>query len=208
MSELVPRIAAPLGNVETDRLLLRRFEAADLDALAAAFAHPEVWQFPYGRPLTRDETSEFLDAQIKEWEELGFGLWAARLRSTGDLIGFVGLSVPTFLPEILPAVEVGWRLVPGAWGFGYASEGAAAALDQAFTTLGLDWVCSLPQSDNLPSIRVAERLGMKRVRSLIIPATARRGEVATTLFRITDAEWRESGLHEPDGAEGKRRPRA
>ncbi len=56
--------------------------------------------------------------------------------------------MPTFLPEILPAVEVGWRLAPAAWGKGYTTEGATAALNQAFTTLGLDRVegCASKQS--------------------------------------------------------------
>lgn len=189
MNELSPPITAPLGDVETARLLLTRFEHSDLDELAAVFAHPEVWRFPYGRSLTREETENFLDAQIKEWEERGFGLWATRMRGNGELIGFVGLSVPTFLPEVLPAVEVGWRLVPTAWGFGYATEGAAAALDQAFSTLGLARVCSLPQSDNQPSVRVAERLGMRRVRQVTIPANERRGDVAAFLYEIDSTEW-------------------
>ena len=92
-----------------------------------------------------------------------------------DALGYLGLSVPTFLPEILPAVEVGWRLRPDAWGQGLATEGAGAALDEAFTTLGLDEVCSVPQADNPASIRVAERLGMRLDRQVEIPANERRG---------------------------------
>jgi RimJ/RimL family protein N-acetyltransferase len=109
-------------------------------------------------------------AQIREWDECGFGNWAARTRAEGRIIGYVGLSVPTFLPDILPAVEAGWRFTPSAWGQGYATEGATAALDDAFGTLGLDRVCSVPQADNPPSARVAERLGMSLVRQVTIPA--------------------------------------
>ena len=127
------------------------------------FAHPEVWMFPYGRALDRADTRAFLDAQLEHWEECGFGCWAARRRADARLVGYVGLSVPTFMPEILPAVEVGWRFAPWAWGHGYATEGAAAALDEAFTTMGLHQVCSLPQSDNPRSCLVAERLGLRRV---------------------------------------------
>ena len=139
-----PAIVAPLGPVVTERLELRRFEAADLDGLAAVFSRPEVWAFPYGRAFTREETADFLDAQIEAWDEYGFGCWIARLRQTPEPIGYVGLSVPTFLPEILPAVEVGWRFHPDHWGRGLATEGARAALREGFTTLGLSEICSCP----------------------------------------------------------------
>jgi RimJ/RimL family protein N-acetyltransferase len=184
-----PPVAAPLGPVKTARLDLRAFTPGDLDELAEVFSHREVWQFPYGRAFTRQETQAFLDRQLEEWSECGFGCWAARTTADGRMIGYVGLSVPTFLSEILPAVEVGWRFAPAAWGRGYATEGATAALDEAFTTLGLEWVCSVPQSDNPPSARVAERLGMKLTREVSIPANERRGELRGLLYEIDRRDW-------------------
>jgi RimJ/RimL family protein N-acetyltransferase len=189
MSDLSPPIDAPLGNVSTERLSLRRFESDDLAELALVFEHPEVWQYPYGRGMTRAETVAFLGAQMTHWEVHGFGCWTARQRGDDCLIGYVGLSVPTFLPEILPAVEVGWRFAPTAWGNGYATEGASAALDEAFLTLGLDWVCSLPQADNPSSGRVAERLGMKLMRHVTVPANSKRGEVVAQHYQIDRADW-------------------
>jgi RimJ/RimL family protein N-acetyltransferase len=198
MNELHPPIAAPLGAVTTGRLHLARFEHGDLDELVGVFAHREVWEFPYGRGMTRDETRAFLDAQIEHWDQCGFGCWSARERTTGLLVGYVGLSVPTFLPEILPAVEVGWRLAPTAWGQGYATEGATAALDEAFTTLGLQSVCSLPQADNPRSVRVAERLGMTLARSVTVAANDKRGEVVAMHYVIAPHEWvLPRGRHEP-----------
>ncbi len=114
---------------------------------------------------------------------------AARTLVAGRLVGYVGISIPTFLPEILPAVEVGWRFEPSAWGRGYATEGARAALDEAFTTMGLDQVCSVPQADNPPSARVADRLGMRMVRSFAIPAADRRGAITGLLYEIDRNEW-------------------
>jgi RimJ/RimL family protein N-acetyltransferase len=105
------------------------------------------------------------------------------------VIGYVGLSVPTFLPEILPAVEVGWRLDPGAWGRGFATEGASAALEQAFTTLGLQQVCSIPETENIASIRVEERLGMQLERNVVLPATVRRGKVEALLYVMMADDW-------------------
>lgn len=188
-AEHAPAIAAPLGNVTTDRLDLRRFDAGDLDELAAVFAHEEVWRFPYGRAFTRDETEVFLDIQLRDWDECGFGLWVARRVSDGRMLGYVGLSVPTFLPEILPTVEVGWRFAPWAWGQGYATEGAAAALDEGFTTLGLESICSLPQSENPASGRLCERLGMRLTREIDLPATNRRGGVTALLYEIGRDDW-------------------
>lgn len=189
MSELHQPIAAPLGDVTTERLLLCRFDRDVLDELAHVFERREVWEFPYGRGMTRAETVVFLQAQIQHWDDFGFGCWVARMREDATLIGYVGLSIPTFLPEILPAVEVGWRFASTAWGNGYATEGATAALDEAFATLGLDSVCSLPQSDNPRSGRVAERLGMRLVREVRVPADERRGEVVASHYEIARGEW-------------------
>ena len=189
-NDQAPPVAAPLGPVQTDRLNLRRFEEADFDGLAAVFAKPEVWEFPYGRAFTRAETASFLAAQIQEWDERGFGCWIARLRETQQIIGYVGLSVPTFLPEILPAVEVGWRFDPAHWGQGLASEGARAALREGFTTLGLTEICSLPQTTNPASVAVCERIGMTDRRTVACPATDRRGEVDAQMFALTAAQWR------------------
>src|SRR5579864_1574493 len=187
-----PPIAAPLPEVQTDRLDLRRFRRDDLDELAGVFAHPEVWEFPYGRGFTRAETEFFLELQIAEWDEVGFGCWVARTIEGGRIIGYVGLSVPTFLPEILPAVEVGWRFSPTVWGRGFATEGATAALDQAFTTLGLDVVCSVPQADNPPSARVAERLGMSLTRKVRISGNDQRGDLVGLLYEIERDTWHQA----------------
>jgi RimJ/RimL family protein N-acetyltransferase len=187
--ELYPPVAARLPDVLTERLELRRFRLEDLDGLAQVFAHPEVWQYPHGRAFTRDETATFLQHQVDQYEARGFGCWNAIERASGRIVGYVGVSVPTFLPEILPAVEVGWRFEPSVWGRGYASEGATAALDESFTTLGLEEVCSLPQSDNLASVRVAERLGLRFDRLVMIPANDQRGAVEAACFVITRDEW-------------------
>src|SRR4030095_16482069 len=125
-SLLAPMTKELLPDVRTERLDLRRFHLEDLDELATVFAQRAVWQCPHGGGMTRDETRGFLERQIAHREEHGFALWAARTLDDRALIGFVGLSVPGFLPEILPAVEVGWRLAPAAWGQGLAHGGAAA----------------------------------------------------------------------------------
>lgn len=190
---LGPAVEGGLGAVETERLLLRPFASTDLDGLAAVFAKPEVWAFPYGRGFTRDETEAFLRSQMAHWDDCGYGLWLAVLAETGQTIGYVGLAVPTFLPEILPAVEVGWRFDPDHWGRGYATEAARAALREGFATLGLRTICSLPQSTNPPSSKVCERIGVTFTRSIDLPPTDRRGAVTAHRYEMTRGVWLASG---------------
>ena len=173
----------------TERLTARRFVPRDVDGLARVFAKSEVWQFPYGRGFTRAETESFLDAQISPWGACGVGCWVVVEQATDRIVGYAGLSVPTFLPEVLPALEVGWRFDPEVWGRGYATEVARAAIAEAFTTLGLDEICSVPQAENAASVRVAERIGMRRDRIVMIPANERRGELPAVLFRMARDEW-------------------
>ena len=141
------------------------------------FANPEVWQFPYGRAFSQDETSASLKLQLEECESCGFGGWIAVERETSRIIGYVGISVRTFLPEILPAVEVGWRFDPAVWGRGCTSEGAR----RAFTTLERNEVCSVPQADSPTSSRVCERIGMRLERTAVIPGNSRRGALKAFL---------------------------
>lgn len=184
-----PVLRAPLAEVTTERLALRRFRSDDTELLAPVFSKYEFWQFPYGRGFTHAETQAFVTSQIAEWNSYNLGSWVAIERGSGTPVGYVGISIPHFLPEILPAVEVGWRFDPDFWGKGLAREGAAAALDQAFGPLGLDRVCSAPQSENLRSVRVCERLGMTFAKKVEANGNARRGPVEASLYWITREEW-------------------
>jgi RimJ/RimL family protein N-acetyltransferase len=189
--DLSPPTRGVLPEVTTARLLLRRPRPGDLDPLAAVFEQEPVWHWPFRRGRTREETAAFLDRTNRHWDTLRYGLWLVVDAATARVVGYAGLSVPAFLPEILPAVEVGWRLEPAVWGRGYATEAATAALDEAFSTLGLTEVCSLPESGNLASVRVCERLGMRRDRVYSVAATPDRGPVDALQYLITAAEWQE-----------------
>lgn len=189
LASLAPPTAGRLGGLSTARLELTPIDTNCVDALAGVFAKEEVWKYPFGRGFSRDETAAFVDAQAHHWDVLGFGLWLTTIRDGGAPIGFVGLSVPTFLPAVLPAVEVGWRLDPGAWGFGYAAEAGTAALGAAFGTLKLGEVISLPQVDNPSSVKVAERIGMHLDHVTTAPPTARRGAVDVAVMVMTNQTW-------------------
>jgi RimJ/RimL family protein N-acetyltransferase len=164
-------------SVCTERLLLRPWRPAeDLYPLAALNAEPEVmrWITP-NRPLRREESAELLDRLVRHWDDHGFGLWAVQPRDGGaGCIGFAGLAIPSFLPAVLPAVEVGWRLAPAWWGRGLATEAARASVRYGFETLGLQTIVSIIDPGNAASLRVAAKLGMRRGRDRVHPVTRRR----------------------------------
>jgi RimJ/RimL family protein N-acetyltransferase len=147
--------------IVTQRLLLREWRDADVDEFAAINADPAVMEY-FPETYTEERTRRFV-ARIRErWAELGYGLWAVELKDTGRFIGYVGLWPATFPAHFTPAVEVGWRLAADQWGHGYATEGARAALNYGFETLGLEEIVSFTSVLNLRSVRVMERLGMRR----------------------------------------------
>lgn len=180
--------------IETERLLLRPWTRGDRGEHARLFADPDVSRYPWGRGLTADEAAAGHARLVDHWDQHGFGYHAAVLRATGDLIGTVGLGTPDFLPEVMPAVEVGWRLHPDHWGAGLATEGARASLEVAFGRLDLDRVISVIEPANEASWRVAERLGMRLERETRTPEIATTVEelppVDVLVYEITDDTWR------------------
>jgi RimJ/RimL family protein N-acetyltransferase len=164
------------GMPDTERLHLRRWRTTDREPFAALNADPEVVRYiGDGSPMTRAESDDLLNAIDAHWAQHGFGLWCAAPREDPQAcLGFVGLAVPSFLPSVMPAVEVGWRLARPAWGRGLATEGAQAAVRHAFESLGLESVISVIDPDNDRSVRVAEKLGMRRGAAHVHPATGRR----------------------------------
>jgi len=149
-----------IETLETERLVLRPFTPDDLDDLTRLHAEPSFWWFPLRRAMRPDETAGFMDRLIADYASPDRpGFHAVVERDGGSLAGWAGLSVPTFLPEVLPAVEVGWRLGERFRGRGYATEAAAASLGWGFGPLGLDSVLSIFEPENVPSGRVMDRLG-------------------------------------------------
>lgn len=157
-------------KLETDRLELRRLRPDDLDALAELHAEPSFWHYPLRRGQSRAESEQFLAGVLEDQAERGFGLGAVVERQSGSLAGWAGLSVPRFLPEILPAVEVGWRLGAAWRGRGYATEAGAAWVGWGFEQLGLDRIVSIFEPANRASGRVMEKLGFETDRVLLHPA--------------------------------------
>jgi len=148
-------------ELSTPRLTLRRWRPADLEPFAALNADPAVMEY-FPHPLSRPQSDDLVDSIEASFERHGFGPWALKVAASGEFIGFTGLAVPSFEAHFTPAVEVGWRLARPAWGQGYATEAAQAALAFGFDSVGLDEVVSLAVVGNRRSRAVMERLGMRR----------------------------------------------
>ena len=148
-------------EVRTARLLLRRWREEDREPFARLNADPEVMRW-FPAPLGREECDALVDRCEQEFEEHGFGSWAVEVVGGEPFVGLVGLHVASFAAHFTPAVEVGWRLVRSAWGRGYATEAARAALAFGFERAGLEEIVSFTVPGNGPSRAVMERLGMAR----------------------------------------------
>ena len=144
---------------ETERLLMRSWREDDLEPFAALNADPIVMEhFP--STLTRQESDALVVRITAQLDDLGYGLWALEVRDSGEFVGFTGLALQTFPAHFTPAVEVGWRLKRSAWGHGYATEAALAALDYGFAVAELDEIVSMTAVTNVRSQRVMQRIGM------------------------------------------------
>jgi len=138
---------------------MRRWRDSDLEPFAALNADPEVMEhFP--ATLSRAESDAFVERIEARFERDGYGLWALEVAETGRFIGYTGLAPQTFPAHFTPAVEVGWRLARFAWGHGFATEAARAALVFGFERARLEEIVSFTAPTNLRAQAVMQRVGM------------------------------------------------
>jgi len=152
---------ATIPRLTTARLLLREWHERDRDPFAALNADPRVAEF-LGEPMDRTASDGLVDRIGARWASDGHGLWAVERVEDGAFVGFAGLAAPSFETAFTPCVEIGWRLAAAAWGHGYATEAARAALRFGFDDLGLHEIVSFTTVANVRSRAVMERLGMTR----------------------------------------------
>lgn len=160
--------------IDTTRLVLRRWSEHDVAPLAAINADPEAMRWiGDGSTRTEQQTRASIEAWERQWDTHGFGLFAVEVRETGALAGLTGLAIPSFLPEIMPAVEIAWRLGRSFWGQGIATEAARAALRFGLVDCGLERIVSIVQIGNDASERIMIKLGMHPERETVDPASRR-----------------------------------
>lgn len=145
--------------IRTERLLLRPWKPEDFEPFCDLNADPDVMHhFP--STLTSVQTAAGWERAQAHFDRHGWGLFAAEHK--GVFIGYIGLFHVPFEVHFTPAVEIGWRLAKEHWNRGLASEGARACLDFGFSKLGLKEIVAFTTPGNLASIRVMEKIGMRR----------------------------------------------
>lgn len=147
-----------MSGLRTERLVLRRWRDSDREPFAALNADPVVMEH-LPATLTREQSDALVDRVEAHFDEHGYGLWA--VEADGAFVGFTGLVWQRYDASSTPALEVGWRLARQAWGHGFATEAATAALARGLEAV--DVVVSTTALTNLRSQRVMQRLGMRRV---------------------------------------------
>lgn len=138
--------------LDTDRLILRSFQVDDLDAMAAIDADPTVCQFLPALG-TRENTTAGIQRIMNHEQQKGYSLYAVELKTTHEMIGWIGLMTPSFEAHFTPAIEIGWRLASKHWNQGYATEGANAVLYYAFINLGIEELVSFTSGSLKKSIK-------------------------------------------------------
>lgn len=144
-------------EIRTARLLMRLWRDEDRAPFAALCSDAEVMAY-FPSPNTAQQCDALVARIQKHFAEHGYGLWA--LEDDTGFVGFTGLAWATFAASFTPALEVGWRLARSAWGKGYASEAATAALTEGLRHEAS--IVSFTSLTNARSIAVMERIGMHR----------------------------------------------
>jgi RimJ/RimL family protein N-acetyltransferase len=145
--------------IRTERLRLRPLSAEDRDAFAAMHADPEV-AASLGGFLGAADAAEKLDRYAGYMARNGFGRWA--IERSGEFVGYAGVVAAPDDHPLGPHYEIGWCLARHAWGHGYATEAAGAALADMFGRVGVAEVLAYTTPDNLRSQAVIARLPFRR----------------------------------------------
>lgn len=178
--------------VQTPRLSLRQWQDSDRAPFAQMNACAQVMEY-FPATYSQAESNMHLDKQIRAIEQRGYGFFAAERRDTREFIGFIGLSnCPAGLP-FAPCVEIGWRLLSAHWGQGFATEGALACLEFAFTELDLPDVISMTPCLNKRSERVMQKLGLENQYDNFNHPSVPPGHALCehVFYKIDQTQWRE-----------------
>jgi RimJ/RimL family protein N-acetyltransferase len=170
-------------ELETARLVLRLPQATDFDRYAETLGNEAAARYIGGHVSRAAAWRRFLQMP-GAWALQGFAMFSVIEKASGLWVGQCG----PWRPEGWPGNEVGWTFHPDAWGKGYATEAATAAMDYAFDVLGWEAVIHCIDPDNTASQRVATRLGSRNQGSGKMPAPYE--DCPTDIWGQTRAEWR------------------
>jgi RimJ/RimL family protein N-acetyltransferase len=142
--------------LETERLILRKFEERDIDAIFAMRSDADMMRF-IREPQNRDETISWLKLVSSHWKNEKVGFCAVIEKASGQVIGWCGLWRLKETGE----TEVGYAIAKEYWGRGFAAEAARCFLEYGFTELNLEKIVAVARPENTASRRVMEKLGMR-----------------------------------------------
>ena len=151
--------------LETHRLVLRDFQQEDLHQLAPILANPKVMEFSPTGILSVSQVQAKIDSFIASYKEFGFGKWAVIFKESNQLIGYCGIAVEKI--DKVDEREIGYRLDPEFWGKGLATEAASTTLQYGFEQLKFPYLLGIVERENVASVRVLEKLGMKYKRETV-----------------------------------------
>ncbi len=167
--------------LETKRLFLRDMANSDFDALYKVLSDSDIMQhYPY----TFDEkrVRGWIDKNIERYKIFGFGLWAVRLKETGEMIGDCGLTMQLINGQIKP--EIGYHIRKDCQMRGYAKEAATAVRDWAFKNTPFNIIYSYMKKSNTASCKTAMSWGCKQVDEF----KDNENEI-TLVFAVSRKEW-------------------
>ena len=147
--------------IKTENLLLREFTHEDFPALFEIFSDPETMRH-YPKPFDENHIKDWIEWNLQNYEEYGFGLWAVVLRETDEFIGDCGLTIQNIDGESLP--EIGYHIHKNHWRKGFGSEAASEVRDWAFMNTEYDCLYSYMKYTNIGSYSTAVAIGMKKVK--------------------------------------------
>lgn len=146
-----------MNGIETKRLVLRKLTLDDSESLFSILSDPATMQY-YPAPYDRDRTVRWIEKSIASYDKNGFGLWAVVLKGSSEFIGQCGISIQNINGTRVP--EIGYHISREFWNNGYATEATEECLKAGFNTFGLGELFIHTSVENVPSRRVAEKLGM------------------------------------------------
>jgi RimJ/RimL family protein N-acetyltransferase len=183
-------VLTPAWPLETERLLIRPFEPRDLESMQAIHGDPRVVQWLYNDPRTPDEVGSLLERKIADAALAADGDWlsaAATLREGGALVGDLVMQL---VSEEHRCVEVGYIIDPACAGQGFATEAAGAFVRMSFEQFGMHRVVGRVEPRNTGSVRVLEKLGMRREAHFVENEWVKGEWQSEFVFAILDREWR------------------
>lgn len=152
-------------RIESDRLVLRHWRKDDFRPYHAIMKEPAVHRHFGPNPINAEDCWRRLTASVGGWQFNGFGTWAVERKADGKLVGNVGFFTAwrDLQPEFGEQPEMGWIMAAETHGQGLAAEACEATLGWAEANLAPTPIWAIIAPANEPSIRLAGKLGFKRV---------------------------------------------